>query len=68
LDLLFFQFSIHKTFFDIFGKSIIGKVMKGNQAAEAERAAAQAAQSVKDAKLKFAQEAVKPGAGLDYKP
>jgi hypothetical protein len=32
------------------------------------KAEAKAAQSIKDAKLKFAQDATKPGAGLDYVP
>jgi hypothetical protein len=47
----------------------IGKtIFKNAQASKAAQEAAQAAQSIKDAKLKFAQDATKPGAGLDQLP
>ena len=36
--------------------------------AKAEQAARDAEQATRNAKLKFAQDAVKPGAGLDYQP
>jgi hypothetical protein len=47
------------------GARVLGNVVMRGRAAAREAAAAQ---SIKDAKLKFAQDATAPGAGLNYKP